>query len=467
MDLLDEKRDKSAEVDEKSKLKPGPRTKKAQKKAQTDVIDKLDATGLYGLGGGGFHHSGPYDAAASRSNVYANTGKRRTMAPINAFHPSALDPAIGHRQSRAYPPGGSPNGRAQPKSNGVGVSARAQAAMSAMNDSGLVKGGGSGPYPSLKHQASEGSLLEPLLNGSSTPTNRSTSSVAMGFPVSQGISAKDAQVMQVWGIREQEAWEDYGRAYEPGMGGKTDKSTSRLTLSSGLSKEERAMRAASVWDMEATLREGKPGESHLRMPFGLTNIDTSFVQVASAPPPVPALPPMPDLTQFSDAPVTHRRGRSKTLTNADQLPGPKRSKSLIQKFRKASKSPNIPMSSSDAEGQPSKNTSLDVPGRNQNLTVSTPTSPLAASGDLTASPTDDKFLSPVQAPANDRLLRSKLTSPSTPELREKPPVSPIVNFAPPLPAPPEMNGSNGELGRKGSIMQRVRSFRKKKDSTRE
>jgi hypothetical protein len=109
-------------------------------------------------------HDGPYAAAtASR-----NKGPR---APMAAFDPSAL-----------APPGAAPSARPAnpPRGSSKGVSARAQAAMAAMDDH--EHGAGNDPlgHPGLGRRLSD-------------------SSINMGFPIKG--SGKGAQLIEMYGVR--------------------------------------------------------------------------------------------------------------------------------------------------------------------------------------------------------------------------------------------------------------------------
>ncbi|GAA5974930.1 hypothetical protein JCM21900_006492 [Sporobolomyces salmonicolor] len=237
-------------------------TARSQSNAELDLIDRLDISGLYG-GGGFVRHDGPYAAAtASR-----NQGSR---APINAFDPSAL--------SLAPPP--------QPKGS-RNISPRAQATLAAMEDQGLRSN--DGPYGAAR--------------ASGVPAGE----VSMGFP-SKKASGKGQQLIEIYGMRDAEAWEDFGSArYEPG--GESGQASRESVVPAGVNKEDRMQRAQSIWDIEATLRAGKP--------------------VGQAPPPVPVLP-----SEWS------------TSSLSDTSPGsnkPKRSKSLAARFRAGRKNPTNPL----------------------------------------------------------------------------------------------------------------------------
>ncbi|KAK4700028.1 hypothetical protein P7C70_g6224, partial [Phenoliferia sp. Uapishka_3] len=261
-----------------------------------DVIDRLDISGLYG-GGALMRHDGPFAAAtASR-----NKGPR---APMAAFDPSALAPPTS---SSSRPPRSSSNN----------LSARAQAALNAMeneNGGSFAEGShstGDGERPNLGRRASE-------------------SSITMGFPSGGRGKGNSQQLIEIYGVRENEAWQDFGTGrYTPGQ--ENYASSRESVLPPGVSKEDRMGRAQSIWDIEvryilclfcpwdetkhlslscqATLRAGKP--------------------VGQAPPPLPVLP-----SQYN---------------NGSSSDKPKRSKSLAARFRAGRRNPNNPMD--EGEGQ--------------------------------------------------------------------------------------------------------------------
>jgi hypothetical protein len=135
------------------------------------------------------------------------------------------------------------------------LSARAQATLDAMKDVDLNAGSQEG-YPPPP----------PVFNGDSR--RHSNASVTLGYPMNfdkpkgTGVD-KGADLAKAFGMVDHEAWEDYGRTY----GSMKDDSSSTqsaetlatpATTSGRLTRGQRDLRAASVWDMEATLREGKP-----------------------------------------------------------------------------------------------------------------------------------------------------------------------------------------------------------------
>lgn len=67
----------------KSESAGGSSRRRSKPNHSLDVIDKLDATGVYG-GLGGFHHDGPFDACTPHRNN--GKSKRSGPAPVAAFH---------------------------------------------------------------------------------------------------------------------------------------------------------------------------------------------------------------------------------------------------------------------------------------------------------------------------------------------------------------------------------------------
>ncbi|GAA5899115.1 hypothetical protein JCM5296_005748 [Sporobolomyces johnsonii] len=272
-------------------------TARSKSNAELDLIDRLDISGLYG-GGGFVRHDGPYAAAtASR-----NQGSR---APINAFDPSAL--------SLAPPP--------QPKVS-RNISPRAQATLAAMEGQGLRSN--DGPY------------------GAARASGIPAGEVSMGFP-SKKASGKGQQLIEIYGMRDAEAWEDFGQArYEPGS--ESGQASRESVVPAGVNKEDRMQRAQSIWDIEATLRAGKP--------------------VGQAPPPVPVLPSEWSTTSLSDT----SPGSNK----------PKRSKSLAARFRAGRKNPNNPLMDevNDPEGRDAGQAISNSPQQQYPPARSQPTSPV-------------------------------------------------------------------------------------------
>ncbi|GAA5896902.1 uncharacterized protein JCM6883_007047 [Sporobolomyces salmoneus] len=263
-----------------------------------DLIDRLDISGLYG-GGGFVRHDGPYAAASTTRN-------QGTRAPIDAFDPSAFSLAP-------------PKPSRQHSSN---ISPRAAATLAAMDSEGFSN---DGPYGAA-------------MGSSGSARSQGGGNVSMGFP-SNKASGKGQQLIEIYGVRESEAWEDFGTTrYEPESGAASRESV----VPPGVNKEDRMQRAQSIWDIEATLRAGKP------------------VGQSPAPPPVPVLPSEWSQSSLSDS-----------SPNGDNKP--KRSKSLAARFRAGRKNPNNPMLDevNDQEGR-----EHGLAHSSQNGSRSQPTSPV-------------------------------------------------------------------------------------------
>ena len=118
--------------------------------------------------------------------------------------------------------------------------------------------------------------------------------------------------------RENEAWEDFGTSRFNGGHSTTSKES---VAPAPVSKDDRMSRTNSIWDIEATLKAGKP--------VGQT-----------PPPPLPTFPSNYDLDNTKDA------------FSVDPNNKPKRSKSLVARFRGARKNPDNPMGSEEADSAP-------------------------------------------------------------------------------------------------------------------
>ncbi|SCV68769.1 BQ2448_890 [Microbotryum intermedium] len=255
--------------------KKTPRPAERKSDVPLDVIDKLDISGLYG-GGGLVRHDGPYAAATAARN-------KGPCAPVGAFTPAALIPPFGDTVSskpklKVDPP--TAPVRHQPSAR---LSPRAAAALNAMEQDGLGPQGGigkDGPYAAA---------------GSAEPDARPK--INMGFPIAPG-AGKGSQLIEMYGVRDSEAWEDFGRRDWTAGGGTA---STRGDLS--LTKEERFGRTQSIWDIEATLAAGKP------------------VGVPSNPPPMPAL----DASYAAHA------------SNHSPTDRPKRTKSLARRFGRSNR----------------------------------------------------------------------------------------------------------------------------------
>ncbi|OAV91548.1 hypothetical protein, variant [Puccinia triticina 1-1 BBBD Race 1] len=227
--------------------------KKSSSHGALDFIDTLDTIG-------GFHHDGPFDAASSHRNRHMNSKNPSRQAPMAAFDPSAL----------ILPPPPPP------------ASAPAPAPVASQDH----------VYPpAMPRRASDNAMP-----------------VSMGYPAGTiAADPKAARLAEAFGIQGKEAWEDFGMEHaveqeSTGGGG-------LLGHRRGTSREQRDAKSASVWDMEETLKSGKP--------------------VPSA------------YTPRSEASTRTPNGElERQATNAAQL---KRSKSLMQRIKKGVKSPNLPM----------------------------------------------------------------------------------------------------------------------------
>jgi len=209
-----------------------------------------------------FHrHDGPYAAATARAN-------KGPQAPMQAFDPNTLN--------HSAPPSSRPAGKGQ-------LSARAQAAMAAMSSFDDPNSS----MANLRRRNSDSSLR----------------SITLGFPAQTALGGgrKNAQLIEAYGVRDNEAWQDYGRSYSPHPGGGSlaGSRESVVPEADGVSREDRMARATSVWDIEATLKAGKP--------------------VGAAPPPMPVIP-----SEWSQGSLA-----------SDGTP--KRSKSLVSRFGRARK----------------------------------------------------------------------------------------------------------------------------------
>ncbi|KAI5480072.1 hypothetical protein MNV49_002037 [Pseudohyphozyma bogoriensis] len=274
---------KARDVPERSSSKKkdtsgaGTTRKKDGKDVPFDVIDRLDISGLYG-GGGLVRHDGPFAAATAARN-------KGPRAPMAAFDPSALAP----------PPAAASRPNRSPASSNSNLSARAQATLAAMDSEG---GAMNGPYGAARPGMGR---------------RNSTSSITLGFPA--GNAGKGQQLIEVFGVRENEAWEDFGTSrWEPGTGSFANSRES--VVPAGITKDERMERAQSIWDIEATLKSGKP------------------VGRKSAPPPVPVLP-----SEFAN--------QTENVSSNSPTSKPKRSKSIVGRFRAGRKNPNNPMEDED------------------------------------------------------------------------------------------------------------------------
>ncbi|GAA5992046.1 hypothetical protein JCM10908_000715 [Rhodotorula pacifica] len=290
-----------------------PSQNRSKSSNDLDLIDRLDISGLYG-GGGFIRHEGPYAAAST---------KQGANAPINAFDPSAFSlapsqpvrrPSKRNVSNGAAGRAGALGGLDDPASRSLlsPYAAAANAGTTTSSTSSLIGAGGSG--------------------GSSTE-------VSLGFP-SRHTDGKGQQLQEIYGVRDAEAWEDYGRARydESGLGpgdasGANSGAASRESVLPGgpISKEDRMQRAQSIWDIEATLKAGKP------------------VGASNAPPPVPVLP-QAWASPSAGADSATSPSTSPSLYNNNSHNKPKRSKSLAARFRAGRKNPNNPLSDGESPG---------------------------------------------------------------------------------------------------------------------
>ncbi|GAA5838339.1 hypothetical protein JCM9279_003209 [Rhodotorula babjevae] len=238
--------------------------------SELDVIDRLDISGLYG-GGSFVRHDGPYAAASTTRN-------QGSLAPIAAFDPSAftLTPS---------PASSSASSMRRAHSSGLPAS------------SGLARS--EGPYGAASKAVAGGSSSSSGARGAGGPRR----DISLGYPSQREERGKGQQLLEIYGVQDNEAWEDYGQAsYD-------SKAASRESVvppgAEGRSKEERFARTQSIWDIEATLKAGKP--------------------VGQAPPPVPVMP------------------SAYTAPELSPSNKPKRSKSIAARFRAGRKNPNSPM----------------------------------------------------------------------------------------------------------------------------
>ncbi|KAK4055227.1 hypothetical protein OIV83_000507 [Microbotryomycetes sp. JL201] len=271
-----------------------------------DVIDKLDVSGLYG-GGALARHDGPFAAAAA-------SRQKGSRAPMAAFDSASLAP----------PPTLAFAGPARTSSRSVSASAatpsqnlspRAVAALAAMHGHDLAHNASlaEGPYAAA---------------GSGQPPHgrrNSDSSLNTGtYPVKQG-DGKGAQLIEMYGVRDSEAWEDFGRERDR-VNGQVSRESVVPSVTS--KKSERSAKAQSIWDIEATLAAGKP--------------------VAQQAPPVPIVPD--DQYFVNGSPADNRPKRSKSLA-ARLRPNRKPSQSHVAADMNDSDTQASPTPLRDANGR--------------------------------------------------------------------------------------------------------------------
>jgi hypothetical protein len=83
----------------------------------------------------------------------------------------------------------------------------------------------------------------------------SSSEVSLGFPA-RHPDGKGQQLQEIYGVRDAEAWEDYGRArYDDSSAAASGAASRESVLPGGpVSKEDRMQRAQSIWDIEVRWR---------------------------------------------------------------------------------------------------------------------------------------------------------------------------------------------------------------------
>lgn len=230
------------------------------------------------------HHDGPFDAATSHRNRHTTSKNPSRQAPIAAFDPAALSAEGALRSQPNGSSGGAGFGGGRP-------SARAQAALAAMdNDKDLFapsSGSNLGPDshrypPSSSHPNPEGDPSSENVDHVHRPRRGSESSlnqISMGYPAGKiARDPKAARLAEAFGIMDSEAWEDFGRmrfASRNGSNAQLPNASPNGVGTTGTGREgafagesgagekgglnrERTFKAASVWDMEATLKEGRP-----------------------------------------------------------------------------------------------------------------------------------------------------------------------------------------------------------------
>ncbi|GAA99065.1 uncharacterized protein L969DRAFT_17105 [Mixia osmundae IAM 14324] len=388
-----------------------------------DIIDQLDLTDV--LGGASFHHDGPFDAASSHRN--RNDTKR--LAPMEAFDPSAFDPAAQLRAPKnpyAYRPQ---------------TSTQANHA-----------------YPPQTRGNDPNSLSAPRLDddgGSSVSSRRhSQSSITLGYPIMAKHDPKAVALAQAFGVQESEPWEDFGsNRWAASSSGRHRRGDAEPELDGERTRDLRAQRTASVWDMEATLREGKPVEA------------------------VPALPPIP--AQYDQG---HSRTRSRTVGSSPENGTAGRSKSFMTKLKGGTKTPNS--DGGDESGDyfskpPREGDSGGKRSKGHRPMISAPISPLGDRQNLPrnfSQPTVKSSQSQSfagQSSVTDDVLDGLYDEPEsmTPIKSGSGQTSPLAQRAYTYDDSPQRaydstklhaGRDEGSLGRKGSIMQKLGFGRKTK-----
>lgn len=133
----------------------------------------------------------------------------------------------------------------------------------------------------------------------------------MGFPGSNG---KSQQLLEIYGMQEAEAWEDFGQArYDASAAASRESVVPR-----GRSKEDRMNRTQSIWDIEVRSDSGARATKSSCPPHPQATLKAGK-PVAQAPPPVPVMP------------------QEWTAPDVSPVNKPKRSKSLALRFRSGRK----------------------------------------------------------------------------------------------------------------------------------
>ena len=272
--------------------------------------------------------SGPFDAARAGSK-----SRHGQLSPINAFSSNALDPSASAVSPKGADLAPLRDSYAARPRNGAGLSERAKAALSAMEDE--------------KYRDENGASSENLLGSPETSRRsrrNSEGSITLGT-YGNAKNEKERQYLEAFGVHG-EAYEDYGnsryarQAPRASMYPSENNSLSSLPATpdekkAGLASRSafRADRTASIWDIEATLREGRP------------------VGASAAPPPMPVMP-----SQYLGA---------STSTSSSSLHPPaagqpvKRSKSLINRMR----SKKTPISAPQSADTSKDDISFSSPGQ--------------------------------------------------------------------------------------------------------
>lgn len=186
----------------------------------------------------------------------------------------------------------------------------------------------------------------------------SDGSVTMGFPNAAGVSGKGQQLVEMFGVRsvvvpsplasvidmvcarrDNEAWEDFGTSRFKGDRGAS--ANSKESIAPPVVKQDRISRTDSIWDIEvSSLLHRCRRESQIDDDMQAT-LKAGKPVGQAPPPPLPAFPSNYDFT-----------ASEKDSFSTDNKP--KRSKSLVARFRGARKNPDNPMGSDEpAESSPS------------------------------------------------------------------------------------------------------------------